>query len=69
MPERVYVPFGTPAAVAAGLRENGHRTVAALTAEPEAAGEDPAAAEARRLGCSHLWQGGKIVAVPAAAKR
>jgi ATP phosphoribosyltransferase regulatory subunit len=57
-PERVYVPFGTPAEIATGLRENGHRTVAGL--EPEASG---APAEARRLGCSHLWQAGKIVPV------
>lgn len=55
--DRVYVPFGTPAEVATGLRENGHRTVAGL--EPEANG-DPRA-EARRLGCSHLWRDGKIV--------
>jgi len=68
MPERVYVPFGTAADIATGLRENGHRTVAGLDREPggdaaAAAGAESAVAEARRLGCSHLWQGGKIVAV------
>lgn len=58
-PERVYVPHGTPADIAAGLRENGHRTVAGL--EPE---RGDTLTEARRLGCSHLWQAGKIVPVP-----
>jgi ATP phosphoribosyltransferase regulatory subunit len=58
--ERVYVPFGTPADIAAGLRENGHRTVAGLEAEPNG----DALAEARRLGCSHLWRDGKIVPAP-----
>jgi ATP phosphoribosyltransferase regulatory subunit len=58
LPERVYVPFGTPAEIAAGLRENGHRTVAGLEAE-----RGEALAEARRLGCTHLWQAGKIVPV------
>ncbi|HEY7608099.1 MAG TPA: ATP phosphoribosyltransferase regulatory subunit [Alphaproteobacteria bacterium] len=66
-PERVYVPYGTPADVATGLRENGHRTVAGLHPEPEGAAAGAAAgavAEARRLGCSHLWQAGKIIPVP-----
>ncbi|MBL8661695.1 MAG: ATP phosphoribosyltransferase regulatory subunit [Candidatus Odyssella sp.] len=57
--ERIYVPFGTPADAAAGLRENGHRTVAGLA--PEANGDAPA--EARRLGCTHLWHDGRIVPV------
>jgi ATP phosphoribosyltransferase regulatory subunit len=60
MPERVYVPHGTPADIATGLRENGHRTVAGLAPEP---GGD-VVAEARRLACSHLWQAGKIISVP-----
>jgi ATP phosphoribosyltransferase regulatory subunit len=67
MPERVYVPYGTPADIATGLRENGHRTVAGLQPEPDGAAAGAAAgavAEARRLACSHLWQAGKIVAVP-----
>jgi ATP phosphoribosyltransferase regulatory subunit len=55
-PERVYLPHGTAPDIAAGLRENGHRTVAGLAPEPH-----DAAAEARRLGCTHLWQGGRIV--------
>jgi ATP phosphoribosyltransferase regulatory subunit len=55
--ERVYVPFGTPAAIATGLRENGHRTVAGLATEPD----NDTLAEARRLGCSHLWGDGRIV--------
>jgi len=58
-PERVYVPYGTPAEIATGLRENGHRTVAGLEPEP---GGDPMK-EASRLGCSHLWKAGKIVPV------
>ncbi|MCW5773988.1 MAG: ATP phosphoribosyltransferase regulatory subunit [Rhodospirillaceae bacterium] len=58
MPERVYVPHGTAPEIAAGLRDNGHRAVAGLAPEPDG----DAAAEARRLGCSHLWHDGKIVA-------
>jgi ATP phosphoribosyltransferase regulatory subunit len=58
-PERIYLPYGTPTDAAAGLRQNGHRTVAGLAPEPG----DDALAEARRLECSHLWQDGKIVPV------
>jgi ATP phosphoribosyltransferase regulatory subunit len=59
MPERVYVPHGTKGDVAAGLREKGLRTVTGLMPEP---GGD-AEAEARRLGCSHFWGGGKVTAL------
>src|SRR5262249_59984791 len=62
--ERVYVPHGTKADVAAGLRENGHRTVVGLQPEPGADAAAAVVAEARRLGCSHVWQKGKIVPVP-----
>ncbi len=48
---RVFLPYGTPSAIGTGLRRIGFATVAAL--DP---GED-AAAEARRLGCTHLLQG------------
>lgn len=58
-PDRVYIPHDTAPEIAADLREKGHRTVAGLAPEP--AGD--ARAEARRLACSHLWQGGKIVPV------
>ncbi|MDD9991357.1 MAG: ATP phosphoribosyltransferase regulatory subunit [Rhodospirillales bacterium] len=49
---RVYLPHGTPRADGAGLRDVGWVTIAGL-----APGSDPAA-EATRLGCSHVWQGG-----------
>ncbi|GBQ22247.1 histidyl-tRNA synthetase [Acetobacter estunensis NRIC 0472] len=45
---RVYLPFGTDAAQARRLREEGHITVAALAAESDAE------REARRLGCTHI---------------
>ena len=51
-PRRVYLPHGTPRADGAGLRNGGWVTIAGLAPE-----SDPAA-EAARLGCSHLWQSG-----------
>lgn len=51
-PQRVYLPHGTPRGDGARLRDEGWVTIAGLAPEP-----DPAA-EAMRLGCSHLWQGG-----------
>ena len=56
-PRRVYLPHGTPRADGAGLRHEGWVTVAGLASEG-----DPAA-EAARLGCSHLWQGGTARAI------
>ena len=53
-PETIYVPFGTDLAELPPLREQGYRTVQGL--EPA----NDAGAEARRLGCRHLWQNGKI---------
>ena len=50
-PRRVYLPHGTPRADGAGLRNEGWITISGL------APEDDPAAEAARLGCSHLWQG------------
>lgn len=52
---RVYVPHATPHADAAALRTAGWVTLAGLepVAEPEA--------EARRLGCTHLFHGGAVV--------
>ncbi len=52
---RVFIPAGTPVAEAARLRAAGFATVAAL-GQPE-----DAAAEARRLGCTHLAQGGEAI--------
>ena len=51
-PRRVYLPHGTPRADGARLRDAGWITIAGLAPEG-----DPAA-EAARLGCSHLWQDG-----------
>jgi ATP phosphoribosyltransferase regulatory subunit len=56
-PRRVLLPHGTAPAEGARLRAEGWNTRAALA--PVA---DPAA-EARRLGCSHLYEGGAVVAV------
>ncbi len=49
---RVFVPFGTGPALAAAARERGFATVPGLAAVEDAA------AEARRLGCSHVLEGG-----------
>ncbi|PWR20626.1 ATP phosphoribosyltransferase regulatory subunit [Zavarzinia compransoris] len=59
LPVFVYLPFDTPAAEARALRAAGHRTVAGL------APVDDAAAEARRLGCSHLYHAGAVTPVAA----
>ncbi len=50
---RVFLPFGTDREVAAALRVDGFATVAALAAH------DDDAAEAARLGCSHILRSGK----------
>lgn len=55
MRPRVFVPAGTPADAAANLRAAGFATVAALGPVEDAA------TEARRLGCTHLAQGGEAV--------
>jgi ATP phosphoribosyltransferase regulatory subunit len=56
---RVYVPYGDAAEHAAALRERGFATVPAL-----AVAHDPAA-EALRLGCTHLLQDGvPVMLVP-----
>ena len=51
-PRRVYLPHGSPRTDGATLRADGWITIAGLAPEP-----DPAA-EAARLGCSHVWRGG-----------
>jgi ATP phosphoribosyltransferase regulatory subunit len=52
---RALVPFGASQEAAAALRAHGFATVAALTPATDAA------AEARRLDCSHILQGGDAV--------
>ena len=54
---RLYLPWGTPVAAGAKLRAEGYATVAAL--DPAADG----AAEARRLGCSHILRDGAPAAL------
>lgn len=50
----VFLPFGTPASEALALRTDGWRTKAELEKS------DNAGDEARRLGCSHVLQGGTV---------
>ena len=49
--DMVYIPYGTDAKVIRDLQKGGHRTLQGL--EKVATVE----AEARRLGCSHFWDG------------
>ena len=49
----LYLPFATAGAEGARLRAEGWRTVRGLEAEGDAA------AQARQLGCSHLWDGSR----------
>jgi ATP phosphoribosyltransferase regulatory subunit len=49
----VFVPAAADPVVAAGLRADGFATVAALAAVPDHA------AEANRLGCSHILRDGR----------
>jgi ATP phosphoribosyltransferase regulatory subunit len=51
---RAYLPSGTPTLQGARLRAEGWATVHALGPD-----RDPVA-EAKRLGCSHLWQDGAL---------
>ncbi len=60
---RVYLPWGTARDLGAALRDQGFATVPALEAQP--GGTADGAAEARRLGCSHIIHDG--AAVPVAA--
>jgi ATP phosphoribosyltransferase regulatory subunit len=53
---RLFLPAGTPRATAQRLRAEGWRCVAGLSA-----GE--ADAEARRLGCTHVWRDGAAIAL------
>jgi ATP phosphoribosyltransferase regulatory subunit len=54
---RLYVPTGGDAASASRWRTQGYVTVAGLAPVKDAA------AEARRLGCSHVLEGEKAVSV------
>lgn len=54
---RLFLPFGTSAAEARRWRQEGWQTVAALQSSPDAA------AEARRLGCTHIVSLGKAQAL------
>ncbi|RDD61958.1 ATP phosphoribosyltransferase regulatory subunit [Ferruginivarius sediminum] len=53
--QRVYLPAGTPHDEARALRADGWVTLAGLESAADSA------AEARRLGCAHLWQDGRVV--------
>jgi len=55
--KRIYVPEGADPAVARGLREQGWVTVAALAPAKDKR------AEAKRLGCGHLLENGKPIAL------
>jgi ATP phosphoribosyltransferase regulatory subunit len=54
---RVYLPFGADGAEGARLRAEGYATVAALEPAPDAA------AEARRLRCTHWLKDGALIAL------
>ena len=54
MPARVYLPVGADPAAAGRLRADGWVTIGAL----EPVSDD--IAEARRLGCGHVWLGGEV---------
>jgi len=56
-PARLFLPAGTEAAEAGRARAEGWVALAALDPAPDAD------AEARRLGCTHIWRGGKAVAL------
>lgn len=56
-PQLVYLPFGTPRAVAAKLRRDGHATWAELSEQ----GDVKTAAKA--AGCSHWWDGSSVRAL------
>lgn len=57
--EALFMPWGTPWADGAALREAGWRTVAAVA--PHGKDRKAAAGEAARLGCSHLFWNGEAM--------
>lgn len=56
-PDRVFAPLGTPRAETAAARAGGHIVQTGLVPV-----DDPAA-EAKRLGCTHILKAGKVVAL------
>ncbi len=58
---RVFIPFGADPDGAAALRADGFATVAALV-QPSSGGLDDAA-EATRLGCSHILRAGRAASL------
>ncbi len=60
---RVFIPLGADPGVVAALRTEGFATVAALAQDHA---DD--AAEAARLGCSHMLRSGKAVQLPTSAR-
>jgi ATP phosphoribosyltransferase regulatory subunit len=61
--QHLYLPAGTTRAIAAAWRAKGWATIAGV----DSVADD--AAEARRLGCSHLLQAGRARALPARRSR
>ncbi len=55
--DRVFVPHGTPPEIARALRSDGQIAIQGLVAAQDIA------AEAQRLGCSHYWRDGTVMAV------
>jgi len=55
--ERLLLPYGSAPEIGRKLRAEGWITLAGLEPAPDAR------AEAKRLGCTHLWRDGKIVAL------
>lgn len=55
--ERVFVPHGTPPDIARGMREDGRIAIQGLVTAQDIS------AEARRLGCTHYWQDGTVIAL------
>lgn len=60
---RIFLPLGTARGLGARLRRQGWVTVGGLD------GSGDAKAEARRLGCSHYWHGGRAHAVRSGGRR
>jgi ATP phosphoribosyltransferase regulatory subunit len=57
-PKRIFLPYGTPTAAAAQLRQQGWVTIQDLVATTSGGN---VATEARRLGCQFMWNGDAAV--------